>query len=146
MHYTPLPRQPKPVKVSKINFLTKEELPMISEKRIVIATICGLIAGLFCIAGGMIIFGMTFPPLGIVYVLSSRMLIGFVIGISSLRLPWVYHGLLIGFMVGLPFPIYDLIIGMGPVIASAAFTMSLVFGVAIECVTTIVFKAERVFH
>ncbi len=118
---------------------------MLDNKRIIIATLCGLIAGIFCISGGILIFDMSFSPLGVVYVLSSRLLIGFVIGISSLKMHWVFHGLLIGFIIGFPFPIYDLIIGQKPVIALAAFIMSSVFGVIIEFVTTIVFKAERAF-
>lgn len=116
---------------------------MVSKKRIIIATICGFIAGLFCVSGGILMFSMTFAPLELVYVISSRILIGFVIGISSLKLPWLYHGLLIGFIIGFPFPIYDLIIGQKPVIAFAAFIMSSVFGVMIEFFTTVVFKAER---
>lgn len=118
---------------------------MVEQKRIIIATLCGLIAGVFCISGGILIFGMTFSSLGVVYVLSSRLLIGFVIGISSLKMHWVFHGLLIGFIIGFPFPIYDLIIGQTSIIALAAFIMSSVFGVMIEFITTIVFKAGRTF-
>ena len=117
---------------------------MINKKRIIIATILGLIAGIFCISGGALIFNMTFNNLQVVYVLLSRLLIGFVIGISSLKIPWIYHGLLIGFIIGLPFPIYDLIIGQGPIIALAAFLMNSVFGVTIEFFTTIIFKAKLV--
>jgi len=114
---------------------------MNSSKRIAIATAAGLAAGFCCVAGGTIMFDMTFTPLALVFVLSNRMLIGFVIGISSLKMPWIWHGLLIGFIVGFPFPIYDLITGQGNAIAAAAFIMSMIFGVGIEFVTTVVFKA-----
>lgn len=114
---------------------------MNSTKRIAIATGAGLAAGFCCVAGAIIIFGLTFTPLALLFVLSNRMLIGFVIGISSLKMPWVLHGLLIGFIVGFPFPLYDLIIGQGNAVAGAAFIMSLLFGVGIEFVTTVVFKA-----
>ena len=110
-------------------------------KRIIVATLCGVAAGGCCVAGGTLMFGMTFTPLAILFAVSNRMLIGFVIGISSLRMPWAAHGLIIGFIVGFPFPIYDLIIGQGHEIAGAAFLMSLVFGVTIEFITTILFKA-----
>ncbi len=116
---------------------------MTSQKRIVIGTIAGIIAGFFCIAGGILVFGMTFTPLGVLFVLSNRALIGFVITISSLKLPWAIHGALIGLIVGFPFPVYDLIIGQGPVVSLAAFIMGPVFGVMIEYVTSIVFKAGR---
>lgn len=114
---------------------------MVNNKRIFIAAVCGLIAGVICISGGKLLFGMTFTPLGIVYVLSSRLLIGFVIGISALRFHWFLHGILIGLIVGFPFPVYDLIIGQKTVIALAAFIMGPVFGVMIEFVTTVFFKA-----
>jgi len=104
---------------------------MINKKRIIVATIGGLIAGFMCVSGGMIMFGMTFTPLAILFALSSRLSIGFVIGISSLKMPWTYHGLLIGAIIGFPFPIYDLITGQGPVIYLVAFSMSCVFGVLI---------------
>ena len=114
---------------------------MTSMKRIIIATVLGMAAGGFCIAGGILMFGMTFTPLGILFVMASRTLIGFVIGISSLRLPWVLHGVLLGLIIGFPFPVYDLIIGQGMKIASAAFIMGPIFGVMIEFFTTVIFKS-----
>jgi len=113
-----------------------------NSKRIAIASLCGLIAGLICISGGIIIFDMTFTSLQLLFVISSRVLIGFVIGISSLKINWIAHGLLIGFIIGFPFPIYDLIIGQGIKVALAAFSMSLIFGITIEYTTTKIFKAE----
>ncbi len=114
---------------------------MASMKRVIIATALGMVAGLFCITGGILVFSMTFTPLGILFVMASRTLIGFGIGISSLRLPWVLHGALLGLIIGFPFPVYDLIIGQGIKIASAAFIMGPLFGVMIEFFTTIVFKS-----
>ncbi len=115
---------------------------MVNGKRIIIATIGGLLAGLACVSGGILMFGMTFTPLALLFVISSRVCIGFVIGISSLKIHWALRGLFIGFIIGFPFPIYDLIIGQAPVIAATAFVMSSVFGVLIEFFTTVVFKAE----
>lgn len=68
-------------------------------------------------------------------------MIGFVIGISALRLTWVQHGAFIGLIIGFSFPVYDLITGQGLLISFAAFVMSIVFGILIEFVTTFVFKA-----
>ncbi len=114
---------------------------MTSVKRISIATVLGMVAGLCCITGGILVFGMTFTPLSFLFVMASRTLIGFVIGISSLRLPWILHGALLGLIIGFPFPVYDLVVGQGMIIASAAFIMGPVFGVLIEFFTTIVFKS-----
>ncbi len=110
-------------------------------KRILIATILGLIAGLICVTGGKLMFGMTFTPLALLFVMTSRLMIGFVIGISALRLPWLQHGAFIGLIIGFPFPVYDLITGQGLLISFAAFVMSIVFGISIEFVTTFVFNA-----
>jgi hypothetical protein len=114
---------------------------MAYKKRILIATILGLIAGLLCVTGGKLMFGMTFTPLALLFVMTSRLMIGFVIGISALQLPWLQHGVFIGLIIGFPFPVYDLITGQGILISFAAFVMSIVFGISIEFVTTFVFKA-----
>jgi len=114
---------------------------MAYKKRILIATILGLIAGLICITGGKLMFGMAFTPLALLFVMTSRLMIGFVIGISALRLPWLQHGAVLGLIIGFPFPVYDLITGQGLLISFAAFVMSIVFGISIEFVTTFVFKA-----
>jgi len=49
---------------------------------------------------------------------------------------------LIGLVIGLPFPLFDIIIGREWYIAGAAFIMEPVFGVFIEFVTTKVFRAR----
>jgi len=114
---------------------------MINMKRLITATLLGGLCGLFCYTGAIILFGIEIPVLNAFYIFLSRILIGFVIGISVLNINWVKHGLLIGFIIGLPFPLFDIIIGQKWYIVGAAFIMGPVFGVFIEFVTTKVFKA-----
>jgi hypothetical protein len=48
---------------------------------------------------------------------------------------------LIGFIIGLPFPLFDIIIGQKWYVVGAEFIMGPVFGVLIEFFTTKIFRA-----
>jgi len=65
-------------------------------------------------------------------------LMGFTIGISSLRWPWVMHGLVLGGMFGF-------VLGIGALALGSEFIWPLVFGLVygllIELITTVLFKA-----
>ncbi len=114
---------------------------MANMKRLITATLLGGICGLICYSGAIILFGIEIPVLNAFYIFLSRILIGFVIGISVLDIHWVKHGLLIGLIIGLPFPMFDIIIGQKWYIVGAAFIMGPVFGVFIEFCTTKIFRA-----
>jgi len=70
-------------------------------------------------------------------ILFHRLLLGFVIGISSLRIHWALHGIVIGLIVGLP--AYPLIYFEGRLISYSL--MGIVWGFVIELLTSVVFKA-----
>ena len=114
---------------------------MVNKKRLITATFFGGLCGLICYWGAIIMFDIEIPVLNTFYIFLSRILIGFVIGISILNIHWAKHGLLIGFIIGLPFPLFDIIIGQKWYIVGAAFIMGPVFGVFIEFFTTKVFRA-----
>lgn len=69
-------------------------------KRIVVAVILGGMFGMVCIIGGSSrnAFESVNAHIVSVYLL-NRMLMGFVIGISNLRIPPLFHGACIGFIV-----------------------------------------------
>lgn len=70
-------------------------------KRIIIATLCGVIFGFVCISFAS--KGGNALPYPIFWqILLSRTLIGFAIGISSLKFHWTLHGLLMGLFFSLP--------------------------------------------
>ena len=110
-------------------------------KRLIIATLMGGVCGLFCYWAAILMFGLQIPDLNAVYIILSRILIGFVIGISALDMHWTKHGLLIGLIIGLPFPLFDMIIGQKWYVVGGAFIMGPVFGLFIEFVTSKVFNA-----
>jgi hypothetical protein len=109
-------------------------------KRIVIATFFGLVAGCLCAAGAF--YGNLFKITAVVLVwtLLNRALMGFVIGISALKLRWGWNGSLLGIAVGSVFSFYlFMTLGPGPLPVINFFVNSL-FGLMIEFFTTVVFK------
>jgi hypothetical protein len=111
-------------------------------KRIVVATAFGAVAGLLCYLGALMIgLAQDFDALRILNIFVHRTLIGFVIGISGLKMRWALHGLLIGTIVGLPFLVFDWIAGVEPMVLVAVLVLNAVFGVMIEFFTTKVFNA-----
>ena len=115
---------------------------MVESKRIIVGTIFGFIAGLLCYVGGFMLgIGYGYTIFQIINVFVNRMLIGFVIGISALKLKWYIHGLVIGEIVGLPFFFYDLILGADSSLLIVVLIASGVFGILIEYFTSFVFNA-----
>lgn len=113
---------------------------MVNSKRVIIATLFGIVAGIICFLGA-ISLNLEVDALRLIFIIVNRALIGFVIGISALRMNWVLHGLLLGEIVGLPFFIFDLIIEGDLAIVLAVLLLNGVFGIMIEFFTTVVFKA-----
>jgi len=113
---------------------------MTSSKRIIIATFVGLICGLICM--GMAASDPTQPvSLGIkLSILTGRTLMGFTIGISALKMKWVLHGILIGFLTSIPMamPLLE-----QPTLLMATVLMGIIYGFIIELVTSVFFKAKR---
>ncbi|MFX1589734.1 MAG: hypothetical protein ACFFC1_16415 [Promethearchaeota archaeon] len=108
-------------------------------KRIVVSVIFGIIAGFICFIGALLL-GLPIDVLRFIVILVNRTLIGFVIGISRLRMNWVLHGILIGEVVGLPFFLYDITMGVDLIIVIGVLFINALFGIMIEFFTTVVFK------
>jgi hypothetical protein len=111
-------------------------------KRIVIATACGVVAGLVCVSVGAI-SGVKITPGGFGWALLNRTLLGFVIGVSALRLHWAWHGVLMGFLVGSLFSYSVWLMGGPAWLVPAVLAGSMIFGLGIEFFTTVVFKQPR---
>ena len=108
-------------------------------KRITIATLFGVVAGALC---ATISFGsgiLAFTAINLIWILLNRALMGFVIGISGLRLHWAWHGILMGVVVGSIFSYFLYMHGM----QMAVYTPigNAIFGLMIEFFTTVVFRA-----
>jgi hypothetical protein len=111
-------------------------------KRIVIATICGVVAGLVCVSVGAIA-GVKITPAGFGWALLNRTLLGFLIGISALRLHWAWHGILMGAVVGSLFSYSLWLLGDPAWLVPAVLAGSMIFGLGIEFFTTVAFKQPQ---
>ena len=114
---------------------------MLSAKRVIIATICGVIFGFVCLglatsdpnsAAAM----TTAVKLNIVV---SRTLLGFMLGISALRLNWWLHGIILGIISSIPMAIAVM---ERPGIMIGTFVMGIIYGLLTELITTVLFKAK----
>jgi hypothetical protein len=114
-----------------------------NSKRFGVALIFGILSGLLCYLGGIYLVGIENNLTNFLWVIFNRTMIGFVIGISILRLSWVIHGALIGATVGLLFP-YNIFMRGGKIpLIVAAYVLSILFGILIEFFTSIVFKSRQ---
>lgn len=116
-------------------------------KRVIIATLSGLLFGLFCywLASGN---GKLPCPVGLEIIL-SRTLIGFAIGISSLNLKhWALHGLFMGLIFSLPLALGGLMSPNNPqftppMIFVSTLVMGIIYGFLIELITSMIFQAKQ---
>ena len=109
-------------------------------KRILIATLFGLGAGVLCAAGAFYGHILKFSVVALVWILLNRAVMGFAIGVSALRLHWAWNGVVIGIVVGFIFSYY-LFMTIGPgVLPIANVFVNGVFGSMIEFFTTVVCK------
>ena len=113
-------------------------------KRIAIATLFGVGAGVIC---GTLLFTfgiMKFSVVTLVFVLLNRAVMGFAIGISRLTVHWAWNGIAVGLVVGSIFS-YFLFMSLGagalPVIN---FLVNGLFGSIVEFFTTVVCKQRAV--
>lgn len=109
-------------------------------KRFLFATFFGLCMGGLCAAMTFGLMGRTFAIITLLWILLNRTVMGYVIGISSLRLHWALHGVLQGVIVGSIFS-YFLFMdwGMGWKAWLTPIGNAL-FGFLIELFTTVVCK------
>lgn len=120
-------------------------------KRLIISTLVGFVFGLisFSVASS----GPNFvPPLLAASIILSRTLIGFAIGISTLKLShWAFHGIIIGLIISLPLAGFEAINGGSVVLTRGmlmvlSLVMGMVYGFLIEFVTTVILQAKQVQH
>lgn len=116
---------------------------MLTTKRIVIATICGIVFGLVCMS--LASFNPNPPEILTAQtkwlIVISRTMMGFTLGISALRLRWWLHGIVIGLITSIPMAIpvmHNTSIMIGTLV------MGMIYGVLTELITSILFKAKPV--
>jgi len=113
---------------------------MLTAKRVIIATLCGVVFGIICmgLASSNPDATQELSATIKLNILLSRTLMGFMIGISALKLHWWLHGIVLGFISSIPMaiaviPQMDIFIG--------TFVMGMIYGFLTELITSKLFKA-----
>lgn len=117
-------------------------------KRIIIATLSGILFGFVCL--GFATSGEYEIPNPIkLQILFSRTLMGFAIGISTLKLHWTLHGLIMGILFSLSMAFSGLMAETPGFSASMMFfstvIMGMIYGFLIELITSVLFKSKNWF-
>jgi hypothetical protein len=115
-------------------------------KRIIIATILGIICGFICF-----FFASSSGPMPLaigISIILSRTLLGFGIGISCFKWSWWLHGIIMGIIFSLPMA-FGALNGGNPnpefnaqMIFWSSIVMGVIYGLVIELVTSVIFKAK----
>lgn len=119
---------------------------MVPTKRVVVASVCGLILGFLFWLLSRPVATVSIPWQGAVAKILVLTVTGFAIGISGLRVRWWLHGLLLGLIFVLPLAFGALWVGM-KWLPEFVFILicGLVGGFVIELVTSVVFGARMSF-
>ena len=116
-------------------------------KRIIVATLAGVLFGFICFGLASCGSGDLAWPIA-VQIIVSRTLIGFAIGISCLSMGhWSIHGLIMGIIFSLPLAFSGLMAPDNPDFSKAAMfgstiVMGMIYGFLIELITSLLFKAK----
>ena len=108
-------------------------------RRVVVTTVVGFLAGLFCAWGSTRAGDFGFWVLA--SVVANRTLMGFAIGISRWRMPWWLHGPIMGVLFGLPMALPAM--ERGPSVFWFLTAASGVYGLIIEFFASVVFRAKQ---
>lgn len=117
-------------------------------KRLLIATLCGTIFGFVCYALALDAHPELSWPTA-VHLITSRVLIGFSIGISTFHLGrWAIHGALLGLACSLPLAFGILVVPDFVEINKTSMfiwsnVLGMIYGVLTELVTTVLFRAPQ---
>ena len=111
-------------------------------KRIIICTIGGIVAGILCMIGGYLRgFIIEISILGLLPYFFNRIILGFVIGISNLKLHYLLNGAVIGLLISL---ISSLAVVEKNIFAFIAFSVAgMIYGVLIDWMATKLFKCPN---
>jgi len=122
---------------------------MQKRKRIIIATLSGVIFGFVCF--GLASSGPTELPWPVILqIITSRTLIGFAIGISCLSLGhWSIHGLIMGMIFSFPLAFSGLMAPDNPEFTKVSMfvwtiVLGMVYGLLIEVITSFLFRAKMI--
>ena len=104
----------------------------------IVATVCGAIFGFVCILIQRYEPGVPFWPTSVSSLIHHSVM-GFTIGVSSLRIHWAPHGILWGFLFGI---FFAMVLVETPLGFWGPFGFMILFGFLIELITTVIFKLK----
>ena len=116
-------------------------------KRIIIATLSGVLFGFVCFGFASSGPGELALPV-IIQIITSRTLIGFAIGISCFSLKhWSLHGSIMGMIFSIPLAFSGLMAPDNPEFSKASMfiwtiVLGMIYGLLIEVITSLLFKAR----
>jgi hypothetical protein len=130
--------------IGNLNKSIINEIPdPMKSRRLLICTVGGLLAGILCSAGGFLTGNIQeFSFLAIASPFLNRVLIGFFIGISRLKINYLLHGMLIGFLVSFISTVSSL--ENSPKGFLFFTSAGIIYGLLIELFATKVFKAGMI--
>ena len=114
---------------------------MLTSKRVIIATLCGVIFGLVCM---YLASSNPDAPISTTLkwtIVMGRTMMGFMIGISALKLSWWLHGIVIGAVSSIPMAI-PILPDINIMIAT--IVMGIIYGFLTELITAVAFKEKPV--
>ena len=120
---------------------------MRNPKRVVIATLSGVLFGLVCLGLASASPGELAWPI-VAQIIASRTLIGVAIGISAVSLGhWSVHGLAMGAIFSVPLAFSGLMAPESPDYSKAGMfigtiVLGMVYGLLIEVIASAIFKAR----
>ena len=110
-------------------------------KRLLICTVGGIVAGIICSAGGLLSGNIAeFSFFAIAGAFVNRVMLGFFIGISRLKINYLLHGILLGFLVSFINSVSFLENNLTGFLFFT--TAGIIYGLLIELFATKVFKAS----
>ena len=111
-------------------------------KRLWIALIGGIFAGLICGGSGYSSTPEEIRTMAFVSAVLNRAFIGFAIGISCWQIGWIRHGILLGFIGSLPLSVPLIFTDQAGLWIFVMYTVAgIVWGFLIELFATVIFKA-----
>ena len=116
-------------------------------RRIIVATLYGILFGLVCFGLASSSPGPLAWPVA-VQVIISRTLMGFAIGISCISLRhWAIHGVFMGLVFSLPLAFSGLMAPESPEFSKVGIflwtvILGMIYGLLIEVITSVAFKAK----
>ncbi len=114
----------------------------LSGKRIIIATLSGVLVGFIDYYLGLYFEIIEISLTIFVWIMINRIMLGVVVGISILKVDWTLRGAVIGAIMGVIFSFYIFMVTNAWDLIAVSFVISVLFGITIELITTVVFKCK----